>query len=199
MGMCLGLNTLSDNNIEAVLNNPPLIWRVIAPDDPDTYLDEINTRKTGFLSKIFKGGKTTEIPAIDYEKGEGHDEDLDKAWHGIHYLLTQSDYVGEPPLNFIMCGGIPVGDIDVGYGSARVINSKELMEISEALNQIDHNYLKSRFDPNDMMKKGIYPEIWDRKPEEDNTLEYCLEYFDILKQFVNEASVNKLAIALYLC
>ncbi len=37
MGMVLGLTMLGDQNIERLLSDPPLIWRVLAPDDPDLY------------------------------------------------------------------------------------------------------------------------------------------------------------------
>ena len=28
---------------------------------------------------------------------------LEKAWHGLHFLLTGSDWGGEPPLDFLRC------------------------------------------------------------------------------------------------
>jgi hypothetical protein len=35
--MILGMVTLGDANIPLLLADPPLVWRVIAPDDPDAY------------------------------------------------------------------------------------------------------------------------------------------------------------------
>src|SRR5215203_4027303 len=52
--------------------------------------------------------------------------DLDKSWHGIHYLLTKTAWAGEPPLSFLVLGGAEVGDIDVGYGTARAFRSDEV-------------------------------------------------------------------------
>ena len=37
MSMILGLRMLSDLNIARVLADPPSIWQLIAPDDPDVY------------------------------------------------------------------------------------------------------------------------------------------------------------------
>ena len=37
MGMVLELTTLADENIERILADPPLIWRVVAPDEPEFY------------------------------------------------------------------------------------------------------------------------------------------------------------------
>jgi hypothetical protein len=42
------------------------------------------------------------------------DLDVDKAWHGIHYLLTGTAWEGDPPLDFIVKGGSQVGDVDDG-------------------------------------------------------------------------------------
>ena len=201
MGMCFGLNTLSDENIKRVSEDPALIWRVLAPDDTEIYLEEKRTRSTGILSKIFgkKESKAIEIPNLEFKDGEGIETDLDKSWHGLHYLFTHSEWEGDPPLNFIICGGHAVGDIDVGYGPARTIGSEEVKIIDEALKKIDHEYLTSRFNPEDMMKKEIYPEIWDRDPEDDDTLEYCIEYFEVLKNFIAEAGENKMGLVIYLC
>lgn len=37
MGMCLALHSVSDNNIKKILESPSLIWRLLAPDDPEIY------------------------------------------------------------------------------------------------------------------------------------------------------------------
>ncbi|MBV9599873.1 MAG: DUF1877 family protein, partial [Chloroflexi bacterium] len=50
--------------------------------------------------------------------------DLHKAWHAIHFVLTGSRLGGEAPLNFLVAEGTPVGEVDVGYGPARVFTSE---------------------------------------------------------------------------
>ena len=37
MGMCLVLHTIDDDSIAKLLGDPPLIWKVIAPDDPHLF------------------------------------------------------------------------------------------------------------------------------------------------------------------
>jgi hypothetical protein len=50
-----------------------------------------------------------------------------------------------------------------------------------------------------MSKKEIYPDIWDRDPEEDDTLGYLLEYCPTLRDFVaNQAAAGR-AIIFVLC
>ena len=37
MGMVLALTMLGDRNIDRLLADPPLVWKVIAPQDPEAY------------------------------------------------------------------------------------------------------------------------------------------------------------------
>jgi len=199
MGMIFGLQTISDENIEKIIDTPLLIWRFTAPDDPSVYIEEVKRSKKGFFSRLFSRKDkidNIDVPLLEYKDGEGLDIDLDKAWHGLHYLFTQSEWEADPPLNFITSGGKDVGNIDIGYGTGRVLTSKDVSQIDKALEQIDHDYLRKRFNPDDMMKKKIYPEIWNRDLEEDDSLGYCLEYFDILKAFIHKAVENKLGLLL---
>ena len=47
--------------------------------------------------------------------------DLDKAWHGIHFLLTGSAWETTPGAGESVLGGDPVGP-DRGYGPARLLD-----------------------------------------------------------------------------
>ena len=67
------------------------------------------------------------------EAGQGGEIDLDKAWHGIHFLLTGSAWEGDEPLGYLIAAGQPVGDEDVGYGPARVLRPKEVAQLDAAL------------------------------------------------------------------
>ena len=130
--------------------------------------------------------------------GEGVNVDLDKAWHGIHYLLTGTAWEGDKPLNFLVAGGRPVGDIDVGYGPARVLSAAETRAAHEALTQLSDEDLRGRFDPGDMTSKEIYPEIWDRPPEEDDTLSYVLEHVGTLREFLAQAVEQRQGLVVHL-
>jgi hypothetical protein len=133
---------------------------------------------------------------LDYlggnDEGEGDeahaDLDVDKAWHGIHYLLTGTAWEeGERPLGFIVRGGREVGDVDVGYGPARAFPSAEVREIASALRPLTREVVARRFDPKAMTRLDIYPSIWDRPGEEDDALEYLLSYYDSLRNFIEGA------------
>lgn len=117
-----------------------------------------------------------------------HHVDVDKAWHGIHYLLTGVAWGGPEPLAWAVLGGEELGP-DVGYGPARFLTPSQVQEISTALSRISKEWLASRFNPADMQQQQIYPEtIWARDSSE--ALDYLLEYFQILRNFYSSASTR---------
>lgn len=195
MGVCLGLATLSDDDRAQVLAHPPLVWKVIAPDDPEAYAEATRDRR-GFLGRLLGGAGAPPEPGKLSGDQREH-ADLDKAWHGLHYLLTGSADEGQGPLAFLMAGGLPVGDLEVGYGPARVLSAAEVREVARALEPVDAAALRARFDPGAMMAAGVYPEIWDRDPAEDDPLGYCLESFEDLKRFVGRAAQRGVGLVLY--
>ena len=199
MSMILGLVTLGDTNISRVLADPPLVWKVIAPDDPEIYAQARGgPAKPGFLSRMFRRSATQSGAELELSRGEGIGTDLDKSWHGIHFLLNGEAWEGHPPLDFLVASGRQVGDIDVGYGPARVFTAAETKAIYEWLEAITEDDLRARFSPTDMMKKGIYPEIWDRDPKDDDTLGYLIEYYRILRGFLHQAVDGGVGMVVYL-
>ena len=185
MGMVLGLAATDDETVEKLLADPPLIWKFLAPDEPEIYEEARKAQNSGGLFARLFGRKPTVSPVGVAQIPRPVEEiDLDKSWHGIHYLLTKTAWEGEPPLNFLVLGGEEVGNIDVGYGTARAFRSDDVRRIDEALEHINKETLRTRFDPSDMTRLEIYPEIWDRDPADDDTFGYCVEYFDDLKKFI---------------
>lgn len=117
------------------------------------------------------------------------DLDVDKAWHAIHFLLTGTAWEGEPPLNFVVTGGTELGD-DLGYGPARGLTSDEVQGVASALKDIPTESLVQRFDPEALESAEIYPDIWDRPQEEDDSRGYVTGYYDELRAFVLEAAAE---------
>lgn len=109
---------------------------------------------------------------------------LDKAWHGIHYLLTGSDWGGAEPLCFLLEGGKQIGEEDSDY---RVFLPGQVKVWADALSKISPDELRERFDPKAMTAADIYPAIWDRSTEEEDALGYLLEHYEILRSFLIQA------------
>jgi len=107
---------------------------------------------------------------------------LEKAWHGLYFLLTRHD---NPLLGFLLEGGEPDGDDD-DYGPPRRFGPDEVKDLDAALAAISDAQLWAGFDAERMEQEGIYPGIWD-EPEDDLREEY-LFYFHEMKRVVHEAS-----------
>lgn len=129
------------------------------------------------------------------EEGEAEIADLEKAWHGIHFLLTGSAWEGEEPLCYLVRGGKELGDEDFGYGPARLLTPDQVANWANALSNISPDDLQKRFDPAAMAKAEIYPQMWD---EGDDALEYLLDYYDSLRSFLDEAKNANKGVIIYL-
>jgi hypothetical protein len=112
---------------------------------------------------------------------------LEKAWHGLHYLLTGSAEEADPPLGFILQGGEEFG-VDFGYGPARLFRAEEVNHLHIALEAVSDDVLWSRFDPAEMTAAGVYPGVWD-EPAADLREEYT-HYFRELKGLIARANAH---------
>lgn len=191
MGTIAAFYMVSDRNIEKILADPPLVWKVVAPDDPEAYASYRQAAKPGLLGRLLRRRSEPAAAPAELEPADGDtaDTDVDKAWHGIHYLLTKTDWGGAFPLNFLVDGGAAVGDIEVGVGPARAFRSAEVQAIAQALHGIDEATLRARFDPAEMQALQIYPDgIW----RNEDALDYCIDYFGVLKAFIGKAAERRL-------
>src|ERR1043166_1734378 len=57
--------------------------------------------------------------------------DLEKSWHGLHYLLAQDPTKTQAGAGQAILGGKEVGK-DVGYGPARILSPKEVAAIARS-------------------------------------------------------------------
>src|SRR5690242_18007628 len=80
----------------------------------DEELDGLSADPSKAVELIFE--------AEDFDAGDGDElAYLDKAWQGIHYLLTGTAWGGEPPWNTLLAGGteLPGAGEEWGYGPPR--------------------------------------------------------------------------------
>lgn len=178
----------SDADIAAILATPKRIEKYL-------YGEEFSEDqpKRGLL-KLFT--KTTKESDSWEPEFEGEEIDVDKAWHGIHFLLCGKPWEGAEPLNFVVCGGKEVGDVDVGYGPARAFNSAQVKNINTALQSLSDEKIKGKCDPAQFKENEIYPEIWDETDEE--CFGYILSYLDDLKTFISKASGSDKGLIAYI-
>ncbi len=103
---------------------------------------------------------------------------IDRAWHGIHYLLNGAAWSGDPPLDFIVRGGRELGHDD-GHGPARGFTSGELCEISIALEPFIPGILRKRFSVQSLLDEAIYPNAWT-----GDEREWLIDTYQQLKRFL---------------
>ncbi|MDO9455972.1 YfbM family protein [Nocardioides sp.] len=152
---------------------------------------------------------------IEEQPGDdGRSIDIDKAWHGIHFLLTGTEDlvqgratearrwrfgrgraraahpVGAESLAVL--GGEPVGG-DVGYGPARVLTAAQVADVAAALEPMDRETLGRRVDLDAMGAAELYPQIWD---EPDVYEEYLGPHYDELRSFYLRAAAAEAAVLL---
>jgi Domain of unknown function (DUF1877) len=115
--------------------------------------------------------------------------DIDKSWHGIHFLLTGSEWEGNPPARDVILGGVAYGE-DIGYGPARFLNSEEVKNVDAFLSGLDSDHLQSKFNAEELGTNDIYPNNWNTED-----CDYLAGYFDDLKAFYKKAAgENKMVI-----
>jgi hypothetical protein len=114
---------------------------------------------------------------------------IEKAWHGLHFLFTGTADNGQEPGCFLLSGGEEIGDEDVG--PARVLRPDQVAQFATFLAELTDDELLRRYNPTRMSALEIYPEIWMR-PEApgESGFDYLLESFETLRDFVKTTSAR---------
>ena len=120
--------------------------------------------------------------------------DVDKAWHGIHFMLTGDVWGGASPLANVVLGGVEIGE-DAGYGPARYITPDEVRAAAEVIRSLPREVLGKRYDAAAMAENEIYPDIWD---EGDDAADYLLSYYESLRNYYLDAASKGNAMLKYI-
>lgn len=119
--------------------------------------------------------------------------DLDKAWHGIHWLLTGAAGPGQDLRSVLFehsavpgCRVLGGPEHDVGYGPARTLDVAATRAFCDIVAALDDETCARRFDPRSMEEQAIYPDgIWRREGQE--ALRWLLETRDSLLALLRRA------------
>jgi hypothetical protein len=122
---------------------------------------------------------------------------LDKAWHGIHFALTETDGEASFPLGFIVSGGKEIGEEDLVYGAARAFEADEVQEIAHSILRIDKARFTAGLEDVWTNNVALYG-IQDDSSEASNEMEYCYDYFQRLQTLLKAASEQGLGMLVYM-
>jgi hypothetical protein len=120
---------------------------------------------------------------------------LDKAWHAIHFVLNGSRLGGQAPLNFLVDEGTPVGEIDVGFGPARVLTSYQVEALASALSGLEPDDIRSRIDVRQLDELAIYPGAWQR---DGMDVDYVVANYRAMRELVARLARDGLGLVLYI-
>jgi hypothetical protein len=120
---------------------------------------------------------------------------LKKAWHAIHFVLTGSRLGGDEPLNFLVSEGTPVGEVDVGYGPARVLTSQQVSALATALASVKPEDLAARIDLHKLDEEVIYPGNWQRNGLD---VDYVVGSYRAMRDLIVRLADQGLGMVLYI-
>lgn len=168
MGMTVVARALDSEQLARLLEDPSVANDLILDEDEDEDEDE------------------------DGDAGDGGDDwlDLDKSWHGVHFLLTGTAWGTDDPLGGAVLGGREVGEDD-GYGPPRLLEPDGVRTVADALEGATDAELRGRFDAEQMQRLDIYPQIWD---ESDILDEYLMPNVAALREFYARAAARHAAV-----
>jgi hypothetical protein len=99
--------------------------------------------------------------------GTGDRLELDKAWHGLHYILSGTVEPEESLLSQAVLGGTEIGDDFSGYGPARCFTAAEVGDLAALLGDpAVATDAAGRYDAARMTELQIYPFGWDEDDRE---------------------------------
>lgn len=152
---------------------------------------------TSELDIYLKDSTLLEKRIFDSESEDQNLIDIEKAWHGLVFLLTGKDWdeSNESLARVLFSGQLIDEEQDFGYGPAHYLTPDQVINLNEQISKLVVGDLKQKFDPKKMIELEIYPLIWD---EGDNAFDYLSEYFEILKKTYSEAAMKRNAIITFL-
>lgn len=149
----------------------------------------------GFIMRLF--GIAQQVSATEAwdnsANQQAQDDDrmeLDKMWHGLHFLFTGTAEEGPEPACFLLSGGEEIGNEDVG--PARVLSPDQVSQFAAFLVELSHDELARRYDPARMATLEIYPDvIWTRPAAPgESAFDSLFEAFEELRDFVTATSTR---------
>lgn len=131
------------------------------------------------------------------DSNENSTINIDKAWHAIHFTLTGCPFGGDEDNIFskLVLSGNILMEID-GEFPVMLITANDVKKLSKAMNSLEEQEFRKRFNINEMLENNIYPVMNDEG--EDDFFEYVWANLIELKRFIQEASDDGQAVIFFI-
>ena len=195
MGMTCLLRRVNETDLRRLREKPEEVFTFLYGEPVE--LETVREPGLGGFIMRLLGMTVQQVKATDKSANamaqdiEDDDQlDLEKAWHGLHFLFTGTADGTEEPGCFLVYGGENIGDED--DGSIRVLRSDQVSQFAAFLDELSEEELARRYDPARMTDFDIYPSvIWTRPaPPGESEFDYLYECFEDLRDFVTETATR---------
>lgn len=193
MSICCTLHAIHPDQLAQLRADPPLVWRLLEPDDKQAYLAARRpARRVPLLQRLFGRAPAPaapppvvpDVPVL----GPGVLE-LDKSWDGLRHCIGRC----APDAPDLFAGDGPIGLIDVGYGPALAVEPSTLARYAAALQDIEEPGLLHQLQVSDF--EDVYlAAVWRQRDADAQA--YLLENFQALLDFTRQGAAQGLAAVL---
>ena len=130
----------------------------------------------------------------DLSAEDGADDrtfDTDKAWAGLDHLLEKA---GGAPVNIIYGEEALTAD-DWGYAPPRLLDHDQVRAGAGYLAALPFETLAAHYDPQALIRAGVYPEIWHT---DERARDYLRTWYEGLVTFFGQAAAAGDSLVIYL-
>ncbi len=188
MSMLFELRQVTKDEMESLLRDPSDISFFLYGSEPDE-------PPQGFFRKLL-GKRTPPRPKREWQAPASDMQmELHKNWHILHYIFCRQPWDGPLPAATLLHGGAELGEVDVGYGPARLLNHEEVEKFSNYLHALEKDRYASSITREELEENEIYvySEEWAKEFADD-----LWDYVEELQAFFKNASSRGHGIVLYL-
>lgn len=123
--------------------------------------------------------------------------DADKAWQGIHAVLTQTAWPKGHELDGLVFGGTPFG-VEIGNGPPRYLTPDDVATIAARIEPIHVEDFEARIDLSLLARLDVYPGIWGRPEEAADNVTYLSAGYESVREAFLTAATNGEAMIVFL-